>query len=46
MGGFLMNLDLGAITDKLAIIIPYLSHILDTFMKLFKTMEGYLTIDQ
>lgn len=41
-----MNLDLGALTDKLAIIIPYLSSILSIFTKLIDTMKGYLEIGE
>ena len=36
-----MDIDLSVITSKLAVVLPYLSYIVNFFTHLFETVEGY-----
>ena len=37
-----MDLDLSAISSKLAIVLPYLSYIVNLFTKMFDTVKAFL----
>ena len=39
---FIMDFDLSAITSKLAVVMPYLSYIINLFTQMFNTMQGFL----
>ena len=39
---FIMDLDLSAISSKLAIVLPYLSYIVNLFTKMFDTVKAFL----
>lgn len=36
-----MDLDLSTITDKLALVLPYLSYIVNIVTKMFDTMKAF-----